>query len=147
MEEGRGRGKTERQALLNTKVSETVDGDLNEENDSSRALGGWKLVHVRRGDGGRPDHTEAAGALPERGGNHCRTGNSNSDVTEEKGYLKDACASFRPISSGVQDEERRRIARELHDSTGQKLNPFVKIGAGFSEQAKLISSGQCKYTF
>jgi len=27
----------------------------------------------------------------------------------------------------VQDQERRRIARELHDSTGQKL-AFVKMG-------------------
>ena len=50
----------------------------------------------------------------------------NSDVTEKK--LSEG--RLRKLSSyliRVQDEERRRIARELHDSTGQKLS-FVKMG-------------------
>src|SRR5215467_4424290 len=49
----------------------------------------------------------------------------NSDVTEKK----HSEASLRQLSSyliRVQDDERRRIARELHDSAGQKL-AFVKM--------------------
>jgi two-component system, chemotaxis family, CheB/CheR fusion protein len=44
----------------------------------------------------------------------------NTDITERKFYEE----SLRQLSTHlmrVQDEERRRIARDLHDSTGQKL--------------------------
>jgi two-component system CheB/CheR fusion protein len=50
----------------------------------------------------------------------------NSDISEKK----HSEASLRELSSyliRLQDEERRRIARELHDSAGQKL-AFVKMG-------------------
>jgi signal transduction histidine kinase len=51
---------------------------------------------------------------------------SIEDVTEKKQFE----ASLRELSATlirVQDEERRRIARELHDSAGQKL-AFAKMG-------------------
>jgi len=74
----------------------------------------------------------------------------NSDVTDKKQVEE----SLRRLSSYlicVQDEERRRIARELHDSTGQKLialkmtldslgkrNQKLQKEASFSECVGLI---------
>lgn len=73
----------------------------------------------------------------------------NTDITDRKFYEE----SLRQLSTHlmrVQDEERRRIARDLHDSTGQKLVALKmqltqlgqsQEGAGkdaFQEQMKLL---------
>jgi PAS domain S-box-containing protein len=68
----------------------------------------------------------------------------NTDITDRKRYQD----QLRQLSSQlmqVQDEERRRIARDLHDSTGQKLVVLKmalaqdEAGAGCrEEQSKLV---------
>ena len=109
------------QALLHTrfpKPRKEIDEEM------TRA-GHWEgeLVHLRRD--GIARIIQSRWALQKEAGTTLVL-ELNSDVTEKK--LSEG--RLRKLSSyliRVQDEERRRIARELHDSTGQKL-AFVKMG-------------------
>ncbi|MFZ0733284.1 MAG: chemotaxis protein CheB [Candidatus Sulfotelmatobacter sp.] len=67
----------------------------------------------------------------------------NTDITERKLY-EDELQRLSGQLMQVQDEERRRIARDLHDSTGQKLVALKMIiaqrkdSASRAEQMKLV---------
>ena len=66
-------------------------------------------------------------------------------VEERTAELKAANASLRELSARllkVQDDERRRLARELHDSVGQILSALsMNIGAVQSQAHKLDAVG------
>jgi two-component system, chemotaxis family, CheB/CheR fusion protein len=63
----------------------------------------------------------------------------NTDITERRSS-EEALRRLSARLMRVQDEERRRIARELHDSTGQRLTA-VKISLGLV-QTKLDSNSK-----
>lgn len=110
-----------------------------------RQKGGWQgeLVHTRR-DGSKV--TVASRWTPLKEGNRNLTSwlEINRDVTDRK-----AAEAARQLSSQLmkmQDEERRRIARELHDSAGQtvialilNLGQLRKSGNLSPEEARLLS--------
>src|SRR5262249_5357280 len=110
-----------KQEVLQTRFPKTkkeIDADLLRQ-------GYWEgeLLHVRRDGSVRT--MECRWAVRDDAGSLVVL-EVNSDVTEKK----NSEASLRQLSSyliRLQDEERRRIARELHDSAGQKL-AFVKMG-------------------
>ncbi len=81
--------------------------------------GYWEgeLVHTRKD--GQQIYVESRWSL-HREGDSPTILELNSDITERKRYQE----QLQTLSGNlmqVQDEERRRIARDLHDSTGQKL--------------------------
>ena len=76
-----------------------------------------ELVHTRKD--GQQRFVESRWSL-RREGNPPTILELNTDVTERKRYEKQLQELSGQLMQ-VQDEERRRIARDLHDSTGQKL--------------------------
>jgi len=110
-----------------------------------RQQGGWQgeLVHTRR-DGTKV--TVASRWTPLKEGNRNLTSwiEINRDVTDRK-----AAEAARQLSAQLmkmQDEERRRIARELHDSAGQtvialmlNLGQLRTSGNLSPEEARLLS--------
>jgi signal transduction histidine kinase len=68
----------------------------------------------------------------------------NIQIQKQSGTLEAANRGLRELSSRllrVQDEERRRIARELHDSTGQTLALLSMNLCALQEEARAISEG------
>ena len=82
--------------------------------------GHWEgeLAQMRR-DGQRRFVSSRWALMPQREGQAVIL-EINSDVTEEK-HSQESLRQLSGHLMRVQDEERRRIARDLHDSTGQKL--------------------------
>jgi len=92
-----------------------------EEIANRRAEGGWQgeLVHAKR-DGTKITVASRWTTLWDRNGKPSGWLEINTDITERKRSEE----GMREISGQLlrmQDEERRRIARELHDSAGQTL--------------------------
>jgi PAS domain S-box-containing protein len=125
-----------------------------EEIAKRRAEGGWQgeLVHTKR-DGTKITVASRWTTLEEHNGKASGWLEINTDITERKRFEE----GMRTLSGQLlrlQDEERRRIARELHDSAGQtlaalsmNLSPFEsengRIGPDvakvISESLKLIA--------
>lgn len=92
-----------------------------EEIASKRDMGGWQgeLNHTRR-DGTKITVASRWTPLEDRNGRPSGWLEINTDITERKRFEE----SMRTLSGQllrVQDDERRRLARELHDSAGQTL--------------------------
>ncbi|HET9307383.1 MAG TPA: PAS domain-containing sensor histidine kinase [Candidatus Sulfotelmatobacter sp.] len=81
--------------------------------------GYWEgeLIHTRKD--GEQRYVESRWSLHRRGNRHTIL-ELNTDITDRKRYEKQLQELSGQLMQ-VQDEERRRIARDLHDSTGQKL--------------------------
>ena len=81
--------------------------------------GYWEgeLIHTRKD--GQQRYVESRWSL-HRQGNWQSIFELNTDITDRKRY-QDQLRQLSAQLMQVQDEERRRIARDLHDSTGQKL--------------------------
>jgi PAS domain S-box-containing protein len=89
-----------------------------------RQQGGWQgeLVHTRR-DGTKVTVASRWTPLKDARGNLTGWLEINRDITDRK-----AAEAARQLSAQLmkmQDEERRRIARELHDSTGQMVVALI----------------------
>jgi two-component system, chemotaxis family, CheB/CheR fusion protein len=104
--------------------------------------GRWEgeLVHVRRD--GEKRIVNSRWALQKDDQGNSIVLEINSDITERK-QSEENLRQLSGYLMRVQDEERRRIARELHDSTGQKLvaaklnlEAIAKDGKGKAAPAK-----------
>ncbi|HEV2470001.1 MAG TPA: PAS domain S-box protein [Candidatus Sulfotelmatobacter sp.] len=111
-------------------------------NNQLQRSGYWEgeLVHTRKD--GQQRTVESRWSI-HRDGDPPTILELNTDITERKQYEQE----LRRLSGQlmqVQDEERRRIARDLHDSTGQKLAALkMSIAQGKNstprdEQMKLV---------
>jgi len=92
-----------------------------EEIAKRRAEGGWQgeLVHTKR-DGSKITVASRWTTLEDHNGRPLGWLEINTDITERKRFEE----GMRALSGQLlhmQDKERRRIARELHDSAGQTL--------------------------
>ncbi|HLZ39630.1 MAG TPA: chemotaxis protein CheB [Candidatus Sulfotelmatobacter sp.] len=105
--------------------------------------GYWEgeLIHTRKD--GEQRYVESRWSL-HREGNTQTILELNSDITDRKRY-EEQLQKLSGELLQVRDEERRRIARDLHDSTGQKLvalkmsiEDSKKLTRGQKEQAKLV---------
>jgi two-component system, chemotaxis family, CheB/CheR fusion protein len=110
--------------LLQPQFPKPLD-DIKEE---LRKTGHWEgeLVHTRR-DGARRV-VSSRWALQDGTTEKPLILEINTDITDRKRF-EDSLRRLSARLMRVQDEERRRIARELHDSTGQKLTA-LKISLG-----------------
>jgi len=112
-----------------------------EEIVEQRAQGGWQgeLVHTKR-DGTTVTVASSWTALRDAGNNLTGWLQINTDISEQKRSEQSLRFLTRRLLQ-MQDEERRRLARELHDSAGQilaaismKLTP-LESGDGMANPA------------
>lgn len=108
---------------------------LNEIKEALQRNGHWEgeLVHTRR-DGQKRIVSSRWAIRPQSGGTPVIL-EINNDITDRVRSEN----NLRELSSylmRIQDEERRRIARELHDSTGQKLTAVKMNLAGMKTKSK-----------
>lgn len=110
-----------------------------------REQGGWQgeLVHTRR-DGTTVTVASRWTSVRDAHGNLTGWLEINRDITDRK--AADAARQLNAELMKLQDEERRRIARELHDSAGQTIVALIlnlgqlKASANLSrEQTRLLS--------
>jgi two-component system CheB/CheR fusion protein len=120
-EEARGKTTTE---LLKSECPQP----LAEIQEQLLRTGHWEgeIVHTRR-DGSKRV-VSSRWALQQQNGDRRVVLQINSDVTERK-RSEEAMRRLSGRLMRIQDEERRRLARELHDSTGQRLTA-IKINLG-----------------
>ncbi len=110
-----------------------------EEIARQRALGGWQgeLVHTRR-DGTKVTVTSSWTPLLDAQGDSMGWLQINSDISERK-MTEESLRVLTGRLMQMQDEERRRIARDLHDSAGQMLAAMTMILAPLESRAGLDS--------
>ncbi|MGA9527396.1 MAG: PAS domain S-box protein [Terriglobales bacterium] len=92
-----------------------------EEVAKQRARGGWQgeLIHIKR-DGTAVTVSSSWSALKDSENNLTGWLQINTDISDRK-RSEDSLRMLTGRLLRMQDEERRRIARELHDSAGQLL--------------------------
>ncbi|MFZ0226037.1 MAG: PAS domain S-box protein, partial [Mycobacterium sp.] len=111
-----------------------------EEVARQRGLGGWQgeLVHTRR-DGTKVTVTSSWTPLLDAHGNFMGWLQINTDISERK-ISEESLRVLTGRLMQLQDEERRRIARDLHDSAGQMLAAMTMILAPLETKEGLASS-------
>jgi PAS domain S-box-containing protein len=114
------RGKPERELLV-----AAAEGRIEDE--------GWRL----RKDGTRFWANVVITALRDQLGNLCGFAKVTRDVTERK-QAEEVRARLTRQLMAAQDAERRRIARELHDETGQSLTGLL-VGLRTLERSQTIA--------
>lgn len=108
--------------------------------------GGWQgeLVHTKR-DGTKVIVASRWTTLTDNSGQPAGWLEINTDITERK-RVEESLRQLSVRLLSTQDEERRRIARELHDSVGQymahakmSLESFIKTPDGNQEHTQSLS--------
>jgi PAS domain S-box-containing protein len=104
-----------------------------------RGLGGWQgeLVHTRR-DGTTVTVTSSWTPMLDAQGNFIGWLQINTDISERK-ITEESLRVLTGRLMQMQDEERRRIARDLHDSAGQMLAAMTMILAPLETREGLAS--------
>jgi PAS domain S-box-containing protein len=130
------------QELLQTQYPES----LAQIEDALRRTDRWEgeLVHSRR-DGSRVTVSSLWLLHRDPQGRPSRIIEVNNDITERK-RAEEALRKLSLQFSRAQDKERRRIARELHDSTGQKL-AALSMTVGLLQDATGAPAGKTEKMF
>ncbi|MES1205559.1 MAG: PAS domain S-box protein [Pseudomonadota bacterium] len=98
-----------------------------------------ELTH-RRGDGKRIHIESRAAAFFDGGGKRLGYVSVNRDITDRR-YAEETIRALLNDVLAAQEEERRRIARELHDETAQTLTSLL-VGLRTVEEAQDLGHAQ-----